>query len=286
MEIFLNGDFVDASSASSAGLSPFDRGVLYGEGLFETVRASAGTLCFIEDHLRRLFDSAGFLGIEIPYSKEQLAGALDELLLRNSCPDAYVRITVTAGPVELGPGGRPTGPPTVIIAVRSFEGYPAELYRRGMRVFVSSFAIDVRCPLKRHKTLNYLANVLARREARTRGAEEALLLNSVGECAECSASNVFFVRGGAVVTPPVEANILPGITRGKVIDLCRREGIEIVESRETTALIESSDEMFLTNSLLGVMPVGEVIGVGTFAEVPGDVTAQLMRGYEALLKSL
>ncbi|MFO7898474.1 MAG: aminotransferase class IV [Planctomycetota bacterium] len=277
-EVYLNGEFVERDAAT---VSAFDRGVLYGDGLFETVRAYAGQPLDLDEHLARLAGSAAFLGIPFP-GCEPVAAAVGDLIDRNGLGDAYVRVTLTRG--EHTGALAPDEPrePTLLVEARELHPYPAELYQRGADVIVSSLAHNSRSPLRAHKTTNYLPSILAKREAAERGALEAVLLDPAGHVCECATSNVFCVRGGALFTPPLDLNILPGITRRRVIELAGAAGTEVREERFTADALRSADEAFVTNSLMEVLPVRSVDGARVSA-APGPVTRSLRAAYRGLV---
>ncbi|MFW6158205.1 MAG: aminotransferase class IV [Planctomycetota bacterium] len=277
-DVYLNGEFVERDVAA---VSAFDRGVLYGDGLFETVRAYGGQPFDLGEHLARLAGSAAFLGIPFP-GREPIAGAVRELIDRNGLGDAYVRVTLTRGEHTGALVPDEPGEPTVLVEARELHPYPAELYERGADVIVSSLAHDSRSPLRAHKTTNYLLSIVAKREAAGRGALEAVLLDPAGHVCECATSNIFCVRGGALFTPPLDLNILPGITRSRVIELARAGGTAVREERFTADDLRAADEAFVTNSLMEVLPVRSVGGVRLSA-APGPVTRSLRAAYRGLV---
>jgi branched-chain amino acid aminotransferase len=275
LQVWLNGEFVPREEAM---VSAFDRSFLYGDGLFETVRAYAGTPFKLAGHLKRLAASGEALGIVPP---DGLADAATELIERNGLSDAYVRITVSRGTHAGALAPDEPLAPTVLIEAKPLHPYPAELYERGAALTVSSLAHDSASPLRRHKTTSYLVSILAKREAKERGVDEALLLDPAGNVAEGATSNVFCVRGGELLTPSLDLNILPGLTRATVIDLARGAGIAVREERFGLAALTSANEAFLTNSLMEVMPV-RFVDDHAFAPAPGPVTQSLAAAYHAL----
>ena len=278
--VCLNGDIVERGAAK---VSAFDRSFLYGDGLFETVRAYGGVPFMLAEHLERMASSAKALDIAMP-GAGVIAAAVERLIELNGLADAYVRITLSRGihTGELAPDEPPE--PTLLVEARELHPYPAEMYERGASVIISPAMHDSASAINRHKTTSYLASILAKREAKERGADEAILLDHAGHVAEGATSNVFCVRGGRLLTPPLEMNILPGITRWTVIRLAREAGIEVEEAPFRAAALQSADEVFLTNSLMEVMPVGAIDG-GKPGHVPGPVTAALASAYENLVIS-
>ena len=262
--------------AQEARIPALDRGVLYGDGLFETMRSYRGHVFRIGDHLARLARSAQALRIPLQYSTSDLAGAISGLL---DGTDQYIRLTLTRG-VHPGTLGLDTGqPPMVMIHAKPFAGC-GDALREGVRLCIADARRNEASPAVRHKTLNYLDSLLARSEAAGRGCTEALMLNTSGMIAECAASNIFWVRDKVVQTPAVEAGLLPGITRGVVIELCRELGLPVSEGRFPPADIYASGEAFLTNSLMQVAPVLSIEDWRPPAGAPGPVTQQIMQAYQ------
>ena len=276
--VYLNGRLVDENRAV---VSALDRGLLYGDGLFETMRAYAGRVFRLEAHRERRARAARALRIPI----EVDASAAERALQANRLEDAYVRITVTRG-IHGGDLGLDTGaPPTLLVQARKFHSYPKTLYARGMALSLADAVRPTRSLVGRHKTLNYLENLLARDAAKRGGADETLFLDERGFVAECSASNIFFVRRGALLTPDASMNILPGITRAVVIELARAAGIRVKEGRFRLAELKRADEAFLTNSLMELMPVREIAGATIGRGVPGAVTTALAAAYRRLVEA-
>ena len=272
-EAFLNGRFVESIAAS---LPATDRGLLYGYGLFETMRARSGRVFRLEEHYRRLSAGASLLDIALPLTHDDLGNVIDELTRRNGLEDARLRLTVTAGPMP--EAGKAT--PSFLLTATAVSDYPASQYLRGMAAIVSRIRRNETSPLSRVKSLNRLDSVLAREQARREGADEAILLNTKGAVAEGSASNVFVVRSGRPLTPAVVSGALPGVTRAAVIDLARETGIDCIEAEITSETLADCDEAFLTGAIMGVMPLtridGRVLGHGR----PGPITVAVRRLYE------
>ena len=278
--VSINGEIVKREEAT---VSAFDRGFLYGDGLFETVRAYGGVPFMLDEHLARMAGSAAELGIPMP-GGDGIAAAVRQLIELNELADAYIRITISRG-VHTGllvPDEPPE--PTLVIEARELHPYPARMYESGAAVVVSPVVHDSVSPLRRHKTLNYLPSILAKREAKERGADEAILLDPAGHVAEGATCNVFCIRrhGGRLCTPPLDMNILPGITRATVIRLAHDAGIKVTEARFTAAELQSADEVFLTNSLMEVMPVRSVDGQD-LPQAPGPITRTMAQSYRQLV---
>jgi len=271
--IYLNGQLV---AAEQAALPALDRGLLYGYGLFETMRSYGGRAFRLAEHYRRLEAGAELLAITVPLTLAALEEAVDATLARNGLPDARLRLTVTAGP-EDGGGS------SVVLFAREVTEYPPELRRRGMAAVVSGVRRNETSRLARVKSLNCLDNLLVREEARRSGAGEALLLNTQGFIAEGAASNLFLVRDGTLVTPGIEAGALPGITRQVVMELAGEEGMGVEEANVTLPDLFGAGEAFLTNSVMELMPLVGVDGRPLGPGRPGPLTERLARGYRDLI---
>jgi branched-chain amino acid aminotransferase len=262
--------------AATASVSVLDHGLLYGDGVFEGIRFYAVTPFLLGEHLRRLRASARCLALEIPMGDDALAALCVEGVERFGERDGYLRLIVTRGPGMLGVSAHTCHHPTTILIVATLALYPAELYERGVDVITSSMrraAPDSVPP--QVKSLNYLTSVLAAAEARARGAHEALLLNTEGLLAECTADNIFLVSRGAVFTPAVAYGGLEGITRGHVISLLRGDGVSVAERAVVIADVWTADEAFLTGTGAEVVPIASVDGRRLAA--PGPVTRRVQR---------
>jgi len=280
--VFLNGEIVEESAARVAA---GDRGLLLGDGLFESLRAYRGKVFRLAAHLQRLRASAAFLRLTVPSTDEQIEKSIAELIGLNSCAEAYVRVTLTRGAAAQGLRLDGAGPATLLIHARALQAQPAEQYRNGARLIISTARQNSANPLARHKTLSYLLYLLARQEATDAGANGALLLNEHGQVAEESVSNVFLARGGTLLTPPAHCGLLPGITRGAVLDLARAEGIPVAERPIAAGELFEADEMFLTNSLMEIMPVRSVDRRGIGGATPGPITSRVQALYRAAVEA-
>jgi branched-chain amino acid aminotransferase len=255
---------------------------LYGDGVFEGIRFYAATPFLLAAHLCRLRASARCLMIDVPHDDLELAELCAQAIARFGEPDGYLRLIVTRGRGLLGVSAHTCERPTTILIAASLRLYPPELYERGVDVITSSLrrASPDSVP-PQIKSLNYLTSVLAAAEARARGAQEALLLNGVGEIAECTADNVFLARDGRVLTPPVSAGGLDGITRGHVIELLRRDDIAVDERPLVSADAWTADEAFLTGTGAEVVPIASVDGRRLLA--PGPLTRRAQALFAASL---
>ncbi len=281
--VAMNGRLVPEAEAT---VSVFDHGLLYGDGVFEGMRAYGGRVFRLAEHLDRLWHSARAIALEIPVTKEALARTVDETVAANGQPDGYVRLVVTRGAGTLGLDPNRTAHPQVIVIVDTIALYPREHYERGLRIVTAATQRTHPAALSpRIKSLNYLNNIMAKLEGLQAGCVEALMLNHKGEVAECTADNVFAVRRGAVVTPPPDAGILEGITRGAVMELAAAAGIDCRETTLTRHDLYTADEVFITGTAAEVVPVVEIDGRRIGAGVPGPVTKRLAADFHALVRS-
>ena len=279
MWVYLNDRFVPKEEAV---VSVFDHGFLYGDGVFETLRAYRGRIFQLTEHLARLERSASAVGMALPVTRERLADLARESLTRNQLQEAYVRITVSRGPGEIGLDPALCKSPTLVVIAKPFEPYPESFYTDGVSVIIAQTRRNPPEALPPHvKSLNFLNNVLAKMEANAAGSHEALLLNYRGEVTEGTTSNVFVVQGQRLRTPAVECGLLAGITRGIVLQLAREGGIPVEERRLTVRDLTDAEECFLTNTTQEVLPVTRVdrrsIGDGR----PGQITRRLHGSFRA-----
>jgi branched-chain amino acid aminotransferase len=279
---YVNGTFVPKDEAK---ISVYDHGYLYGDGIFEGIRAYNGRIFRLERHLDRLFESARYLMLEIPLSREQMAQAIIETARRSGLRDAYIRPVISRGVGDLGLDPRKCATPTVVIIVDTIQLYPPEAYARGLRAVTAAtrkIRPDALAP--QAKTLNYLNNIMARLEANRAGVDEAIMLNSDGCVCECSADNIFLVRRGEIWTPPAYLGILVGVTRDAVMDLARGQGLVVREPVFTLHDVYAADECFLTGTGAEVGPVVEVDGRAIAAGTPGPVAQRLVNAFRDLVQ--
>jgi len=276
MRIYLNNRFV---SEKQATVSVFDHGFLYGDGVFETLRAYEGRFFLLNEHLSRLRDSAKELGISLPVKPSDLGRLLYQTLIRNRLRNALVRISVSRGPGPIGLDPALCREPTLVIIPRMFNGSPAAR-RRGLRVAIVSvrrISHDMLNP--QIKSTNFLNNIMAKIQAKRVRADEGLMLNRDGCLSEGSISNIFLVKNGRLYTPAAGVGILLGTTRQLVIALAQKRRIPVIETRLYPRDLYGADECFLTNTSMEVMPVsmadGKKIGTGK----PGPVTRRLQGIY-------
>lgn len=249
MIVFLNGQFVPEEQAC---VSVFDRGFLYGDGLFETMRVYAGRPFRWTPHLERLQRGAEYLRLRLPFTPEELSAHAAELIRQNAMPESVLRITLTRGVGPRGYSPQYAEHPFLVMDLRPAQTVDPVNPPR-WRVVVASFCVPANDPLATFKTANKLHQVLARAEADAHGADEALLLNSNGDVAEAAASNVFWVEGGTVYTTPLASSALPGVTRALVMELCQSLALPWVEKNIKPDALRSADGVFLTLSTLGIV---------------------------------
>jgi branched-chain amino acid aminotransferase len=275
--IYLDGEFVKQPDAK---ISVFDQGVLFGDGVFEGIRAYSGRVFKCKEHVDRLYDSAKMIMLRIPMSKEKLIEVILETCRRNDIRDGYIRLVVTRGIGDLSLFPKRKLKPTVFCIAGKISLYPKEFYEKGLSIVTAvqrrnkATIVDPQI-----KSLNYLNNILAKIEANQAGVPEALMLTQEGIVAECTGDNIFIVKEGKLYTPPIHVGILSGITRNTVMMIAEEMGIEVCEKEFTLFNVYSADECFLTGTAAEVVPVREVdqrvIGNG---EV-GPITKKLLKTF-------
>ncbi len=278
--VYVDGRFYPKDEAK---VSVFDHGFLYGDGVFEGIRAYNGRVFRLQEHLQRLYDSAKAIALEIPVSIDEMREIVLESCRRNDLRDAYIRLVVSRGKGDLGLDPRKCPRPTVICIADSIALYPADLYTKGMRIMtVPTRRNGVENLNPRIKSLNYLNNILAKIEANNAGYAEVLMLNEQGVVVECTGDNIFLVKGRRLLTPPAWVGILEGITRGAVMEIAREAGLEVREEVFTRLDVWLADECFLTGTAAEAIPVVECDGRKIGAGVPGPVTGDLIQRFRAL----
>ncbi len=273
---WINGKFFDSDKAK---ISVFDRGFMYGDGVFETMRSYAGIIFKLDAHLDRLLRSLEILKIRHDYSKNYLKNALYKSLQLNKLASAYIKLTITRGVGRFGISYEDSFVPNLVIVAKEFEGYPDWMFGRGISAKVIAHTND-QSTLSKIKTLNYLPYILARFDAQGKGFDEAILINTKGHITEGATSNIFLVKRNSIVTPSLDSGILPGVTRSVIIDMAKRLKISVKERPISHQELLNADEVFLTNSLAEVLPVTRVdskmVGDGRV----GDLTKLLHISYQ------
>ncbi len=281
-KVYINGKLFEKSEAK---VSVFDHGLLYGDGVFEGIRAYSGRVFRLRQHVDRLYESAKGIHLEIPMPRAAMADAIRQTLAVNTLSDAYIRVVVTRGAGSLGLDPRKTTDPQVIIITDKIALYPPELYDHGLKIITAATTRNHPNAVNpRIKSLNYLNNIMGKIEATQAGCLEALMLNHKGEVAECTGDNVFVVQHGRIHTPSSDSGILEGITRAAVIELARAAGYDVIERTMDRLDVFKADECFLTGTAAELIPVvecdGRVIGDGR----PGPITRELRERFQTLVR--
>ena len=282
LKIYLDGKLVNEDEAR---ISVFDHGLLYGDGVFEGIRAYNGRVFKLDEHLHRLYDSARAIMLKIPLDKKETKKAVLMTLRANGLSNAYIRLVVTRGKGDLGLDPKKCPKPTVFIITHKITLYPRELYYKGMEVItVPTIRNLVSAIDPQIKSLNYLNNILAKIEANLAGMQEAIMLNKDGYVVECTGDNIFIVRDGVLFTPPTWLGVLSGITCNTVLELAIKLKIKTKEEVFTRYALYTADECFLTGTAAEIIPVvkidDRVIGEG----MPGKITLRLMKEFRVLTK--
>lgn len=282
MKIFVDGKFC---SERDAKVSVFDHGLLYGDGVFEGIRIYHGRVFKLKEHVDRLFDSARAILLQVPMTPAELMQATVETCRANKLRDGYIRLVVTRGVGSLGLNPRSCKKPSVIIIADKIQLYPPEYYERGLDLVTVPTTRNLHNSVNPAiKSLNYLNNILAKIEANNAGVEEAIMLNAEGFVAECTGDNLFIVKHGALLTPPLAAGALYGITRQTVIELAEQAGVRVAEPNLTRYDLFCADECFITGTAAEIVPVVKIDGRTIGAGKPGPLTQRLTGEYHALTK--
>jgi branched-chain amino acid aminotransferase len=283
MKVFIDGKYCDEQDAK---VSVFDHGLLYGDGVFEGIRAYNGRVFKLREHIDRLFYSAKAILLDIPMAHAEIMKATVDTCRENNLRDGYIRLIVTRGVGTLGLNPNRCERGSVIIIADKIQLYPKEMYETGMAIVTVPTVRNLHSALNPAiKSLNYLNNILAKIEANNAGVEEAIMLNAEGYVSECTGDNLFLVKGNDLLTPPLSAGALYGITRATVMDLGRQLGMTVSEPNLTRYDVFNADECFLTGTGAELIPVtkvdGRVIGTGK----AGPIARKLMEKYHELTNS-
>ena len=277
LKIWLDGKLVDEKDAK---ISVFDHGLLYGDGVFEGIRVYNSRVFELEAHIRRLYDSAKAIRLEVPMSRSKLISAIEKTVEANGVIDGYIRLLVTRGVGTLGLNPFICENSRLIIIADNIQLYPEELYEKGMKVISATTVRNHPLAIPPQvKSMNYLNNILAKIEALDYEVPEAIMYNHEGYVAEATGDNVFIVRDGVIYTPPAEAGSLEGVTQGVVIRLAKEENFEVVEKNLTRFDLYVCDEFFLTGTAAEVIGIVEIDGRGIGDGKPGPITKLLRKKF-------
>ncbi|HEX2938078.1 MAG TPA: branched-chain-amino-acid transaminase [Ruminiclostridium sp.] len=282
--IYINGEFYQKDEAK---ISVFDHGFLYGDGIFEGIRAYNGKIFRCEEHINRLFDGARAIDLTIPISKEEITKATIETVKKNGIKEGYIRVVVSRGNGDLGLSPTKCDTPTIVIIADDITLYPKEMYENGMEVLTASVRRNSPDSLDAQiKSLNYLNNILAKIEANHAGVAEAIMLNHNGYVCECTGDNIFVVKENVIYTPPVTDGALNGITRKTVFELAAELGYTVIERNLTLANVYTADECFFSGTAAEIIGVTKVdkreIGNGKV----GSVTRKLMDAFKNFVRQI
>ncbi|MBX3165955.1 MAG: branched-chain-amino-acid transaminase [Candidatus Eremiobacteraeota bacterium] len=280
LEVYIDGKYYPKEQAR---VSVYDHGLLYGDGVFEGIRAYSGRVFRLDEHLERLYASARSVAIEIPMNLPEMRTTVLETLRRNGLRDSYIRLMVTRGVGDLGLDPRKCNKASVIVITDTIKLYPADAYEHGLRIIIASTRKNSPdCLSPRIKSMNYLNNILAKIEAIGAGVAESLMLDKNGFLTECTSENIFIVKNRTLYTPTSVVGILEGITRSVVMELAQRAGIEVQMAFLTPHDLYTADESFVTGTGAEILPVVEVgqrkIGDGKV----GSITRQLLSAFREL----
>ncbi|SFL08645.1 branched-chain-amino-acid transaminase [Halanaerobium salsuginis] len=281
--IYLNGEIVPEDQAK---VSVFDHGYLYGDGIFEGIRAYSGRVFMLDEHIKRLYESAKTIMLEIPLTKAEMEAAIIETIKANDLKDAYIRVVVSRGIGDLGLDPRKCPEATVVIIASGIQLYPEELYQTGLKlVTVPTRRNAAEMVNPRIKSLNYLNNIMARIEANLQDAPEAIILNNDGYVAECTGDNIFIVADNTLYTPPIYAGILKGTKREVVLKIAAEMGLEVREDLFTRHDLYNAEECFLSGTAAEVIPVVEVDGRTIGDGKVGSKTTDLISRFREIANS-
>jgi branched-chain amino acid aminotransferase len=281
LQIYINGKYFDKEDAK---ISVYDHGLLYGDGVFEGMRAYSGNVFRLTEHIDRLYESALAICLTIPISKDEMSAAVKHTLEKNSLQDAYIRLVVTRGAGSLGLDPNRTSNPQIIIIADHIALYDPKFYENGLKIITASTIRNHPAALSpRIKSLNYLNNIMAKIEGLQAGCMEAIMLNHKGEVAECTGDNIFIIKRGQLLTPPKDAGILEGITRNAILELAQSLGIPALEHSLTRHDLFVADECFLTGSAAEVIPVVSIDNRSIADGNVGPLTKKLMAEFKKLV---
>lgn len=283
IQIYVDGNYYPKEEAK---ISVFDHGFLYGDGVFEGIRAYNGRVFKLKEHIDRLYNGARGIMIDIPLTKEEMMEVVLETMRRNQLKDAYIRLVISRGAGDLGLDPKKCSKPTIVCIADKIVLYPEELYEKGMEIITAATRRNGPEGVNpQMKSLNYLNNIMAKLEANLAGAPEALLLNNEDYVAECTGDNIFIVKNGVLITPPPYVGILVGITRNAIIETAERLGIKVEEKVFTRYEVFTADECFLSGTAAEAVPVVKVDGRPIADGKPGPITKQIIKEFKELIKT-
>lgn len=287
MQVYINRRLVPAKEAV---ISVFDHGFLYGDGIYETMRVYDGVTFMLDEHLRRLYRSASLIGLTVPLDTDSLKTSIYDTLMANSLKNAFVRLTVSRGYGLIGLDPDLCPEPTIVIITQEMKDYPKSFYEKGINLVIPETRRNFKEAINPQiKSLNFLNNILAKIEAKKKGAYEVIMLNVYGKLTEGTVCNVFFFKNGVLCTPSFECGILDGITRRVVIDIALRDGLKVKEDEFTKEDLYSAEEVFITNSTMEVMPVSKVddqkYAVGNITKLLHKAYREEVNAYVANVKA-
>jgi branched-chain amino acid aminotransferase len=283
MKIYIDGEYFEEADAK---ISVFDHGLLYGDGVFEGIRAYNGRVFLLKEHLERLYDSAKAIMITIPLTIEELTKVVTDTCRLNGIKDGYIRLVVTRGKGDLGLNPNKCPKATIFCIATGISIYAEAVYEQGLKVITApTQRIGPASLSPAVKSLNYLNQIMARIEGNLAGADECIVLNHEGYVAECTADNLFVIKKGMIFTPPVYAGALGGITRRTVMELAKTKGTPVQETNLTRYDLWVADEIFLTGTAAEVVPVREVDGRIIGTGKPGPVTRDMMMRYREVTRT-
>ncbi len=283
IQVYVNGQYFPKEEAK---ISVFDHGFLYGDGIFEGIRAYGGRVFRLKEHIDRLYDGVRGIMLNIPLTKEEMTEVVLETLRKNKLQDAYIRLVVSRGTGDLGLDPRKCQKPTVICITDKIVLYPEKLYNEGMEIITAATRRNRPEGVNpQMKSLNYLNNIMAKLEANLAGVPEAMLLNTEDYVAECTGDNIFIVKDGVLITPPPFVGILVGITRNAIMELAEKIGVKVEEKVFTRYDVFTADECFLSGTAAEAIPVVKVDGRTIADGKPGPVTKKITEAFKELIKT-
>ena len=282
LQVYVDGAFYPKSQAK---VSVFDHGLLYGDGVFEGIRAYNGSVFKLKEHIDRLYRSAHMIMLEIPVSKEEMIQTVLETLRKNNLTDSYIRLVVTRGVGDLGLNPKRCAKPTIIVITDTIALHKSEAKEKGVTAMISWVKRDpVDATSHEIKSLNYLNSILAKIEANIGGVDEAICLDKNGFVCEGVAENIFIVRNGRIFTPPSYTGALPGITAEEIAKLARKLGYEVKDKNITPYELFNAEEVFFTGTAAEIIPVREINKRTINDGKPGPITKRLMAEFAKLVR--